>query len=271
MITADFHVHSVFSSDGKAGMEDMINQALKLGLKTLCFTDHMDIDYPKIYGPDFEFDVEAYFKTTESLKEKYRSQIEILTGIELGLQLHVTDSMDRLINSYPFDFIIGSVHVVDRMDPYYPHYWENKSEKEGIYNCFKTIKECCEFYRGFHVCGHIDYIVRYAPGSKSQYKEYSYLDYADIIDEILKTLLEHQKGIEINTSGYKYGLGHPHPKTEILKRYKELGGEIITVGSDAHMPEHLCYEFDRAETLLEELGFKYYTVYREGKPVMIKL
>ncbi|HPU63771.1 MAG TPA: histidinol-phosphatase HisJ family protein [Mobilitalea sp.] len=271
MITADFHVHSDFSADGKARMEDMIKQAIKSGLKTICFTYYMDYDYPKNYGFTFEFDPEDYFNKIELLKEKYKSRIEILAGIELGLQPQVTDAMSRLINAYPFDFIIGSVHVVDHMDPFYPHYWEQISEKEGIYKCFKTIKECCEIYNGFNVCGHIDYIIRYAPSSKVNYTEYAYSDYADIIDEILKTLLKHQKGIELNTSGYKYGLGHPHPKTEILKRYKELGGEIITVGSDAHKPEHLCYDFDRAEALLKELGYKYYTVFREGKPVMVKL
>lgn len=271
MITADFHVHSDFSSDGKAKMEDMINHAIKLGLKTLCFTDHMDYDYPKIYKHTFQFNIQEYLDALHIMKERYSSKIEILTGIELGMQPHVIDAMETLINSYPFDFIIGSVHVVDKIDPYYPQYWEQKTEEEGILKCFETIKKCCEIYQGFHVCGHIDYIVRYAPSSRIQYREYSYPYYADIIDEILKTLLKHGKGIEVNTSGYKYGLGHPHPKTEILKRYKELGGEIITIGSDAHLPEHLCYDFDRVTTLLKELGYRYYSIFRKGKPIMIKL
>jgi histidinol-phosphatase (PHP family) len=205
------------------------------------------------------------------MKEKYKSQIEILTGVELGIQTHVIDRMETLVNTFPFDFIIGSVHVVDHIDPYYPEYWENKTEEEGILRCFKAIKEACLSFHGFHVCGHIDYIIRYAPSSKIQYKEYSYPYYSDVLDEILKTLLEHGKGIEANTSGYKYGLGHPHPKTEILKRYKELGGDIITIGSDAHLPEHLCYDFDRIAQLLKDIGYKYYTTFKEGKPLMEKL
>lgn len=271
MITADFHVHSDYSSDGKVSMEDMINRAIKLGLNTICFTDHMDIDYPKIYTYPFQFDIEDYYINLQILKDKYKSQIEILMGLELGMQAHIIDRMESLVKSYPFDFIIGSVHVVDQIDPYYPHFWENITEEEGILKCFNTIKECCEIYHGFHVCGHIDYIVRYAPSSRIEYQEYSYSYYTDILDEILKTLLKHGKGIEINTSGYKYGLGHPHPKTEILKRYKELGGEIITIGSDAHIPEHLCYDFDRAEALLKNLGYRYYTIFKEGKPIMVKL
>lgn len=271
MIKADFHVHSEFSSDGKSTMEEMINQAIRLGLETICFTDHMDYDYPSNNKYTFELKTVEYIEKLEAMKERYRSQIEILTGIELGIQPHVIDNMNSLINKYPFDFIIGSVHVVDQIDPYYPEYWMNGSEEEGILKCFKAIREGCEIYQGYHVCGHIDYIIRYAPSSKVNYKEYSYSNYSDIIDEILKTILKHGKGIELNSSGYKYGLGHPHPKTEILKRYKELGGEIITIGSDAHLPEHLCYDFERAADLLKEIGFNYYTIFKEGKPIMKRL
>lgn len=271
MINADFHVHSEFSSDGKASMEEMINQGINLGLKTLCFTDHMDYDYPKIYEYSFEFEIEDYIDKLNIMRDKYNSQIEILTGIELGIQSHIIDRMDALVNTYPFDFVIGSVHVIDKVDPYYPQYWEPVTEEEGIIKCFKAIKEGCESFQGFHVCGHLDYIVRYAPSSKKNYKEYSYPYYTDVLDEILKTLLEHGKGIEVNSSGYKYGLGHPHPKTEIIKRYKELGGEIITIGSDAHLPEHICHEFDRVAKLLKDIGYRYYTVFKEGKPIMEKL
>lgn len=271
MITADFHVHSDFSSDGKASMEDMIAHGIKQGLKTICFTDHMDYDYPKISTYNFELEIEDYLKKLQTMKERYKSQIEILTGIELGIQPQVIDRMNELTSKYAFDFIIGSVHIVDQFDPYYPQYWENKTEEEGILRCFTAIKEGCESFQGFNVCGHIDYIFRYAPSSKAQYKEYPYSYYADVLDEILKTLIKNGKGIELNTSGYKYGLGHPHPKTEILRRYKELGGEIITIGSDAHLPEHLCYDFNRATNLLKDLGYQYYTLFKEGKPIMEKL
>jgi histidinol-phosphatase (PHP family) len=91
------------------------------------------------------------------------------------------------------------------------------------------------------------------------------------LDDVLRTILDCGKGIEINTSGYKYGLGHAHPKTEILKRYRELGGEIITIGSDAHKPEHLCYDFHLVPELLKSLGFTYYTTFVQRKPVFERL
>ncbi len=271
MITTDFHVHSDFSSDSEASMEAMITQGINLGLKTICFTDHMDYDYPSEYKYSFVLDTEDYLKALNKMKNKYSSKIEILTGIELGIQTQIIDNLNDLVNKYPFDFVIGSVHVADKMDPYYPEYWEKRSEEEGILRFFETIKEGCEKFDGFHVCGHIDYIVRYTPSNKIKYRGYSYPYYADILDDILKTLIANGKGIEANTSGYKYGLGHTHPKTEILRRYKELGGEIITIGSDAHKPEHLCYDFEKVENLLKDIGYRYYTIFKYGKPIMVKL
>lgn len=267
MIIADYHVHSDFSSDSKAPMEEMVKKAISLGLKRICFTDHMDYDYPKVSDLTFLFDFEAYIKKINFLKEKYKTDINILTGIELGLQPHLTKQLTDLVNSHPVDFIIGSSHVVDHYDPYYKEYWEGKTKKQGMQAYFQSIIDNCRAFQGFHVYGHIDYIVRYVPKHLDEEIEYSYNDYAEILDEVLKTILHYERGIEVNSAGLKYGLSFPHPKVEILQRYRELGGEIITIGSDAHLPEHLCYEFNKIGELLRSIGFKYYTTFIQGKPV----
>jgi len=271
MITSDFHLHSNFSSDSQAPMEQMIEQAIRLGLKKLCFTDHMDYDYPTLSNLNFVFDCNEYTKKLTELKERYKSQIEVLTGIELGLQPHLGDRLSTLVQSYPFDFIIGSTHVVDLYDPYFLAYWQGKTEEEGILEYFQAILNNSRAFHDFHVFGHIDYIVRYAPAQAAGTLEYSYLKYADILDEVLKTIISLGKGLEVNTAGYKYGLGHAHPKADVLLRYKELGGELITIGSDAHKPEHLGYDFPRAEEMLKSLGFKYYATFSKGKPIFEKL
>ncbi|NLK75254.1 MAG: histidinol-phosphatase HisJ family protein [Clostridiales bacterium] len=275
MILYDYHVHSNFSSDSSTPMEEMIEKAIKLGLKTLCFTDHMDYDYPYVEGGySFIFDPEEYLNKLNELKYKYRSCIKILTGIELGLKPGITEEVEKLVNKYPFDFIIGSSHVVNNIDPYYSVYWEGKDEDEMIHGYFETIIENCKAFPQFHVYGHIDYIVRYSPSKglgTAGNTPYSYHKYADILDKVLTTILSLDKGIEINTSGLKYGLGYAHPKTDVLKRYRELGGELITIGSDAHKPEHLCYDFSYVEDLLKSLGFKYYATFEAGKPNYIKL
>ena len=120
----------------------------------------------------------------------------------------------------------------------------------------------------FRVCGHIDYVVRYGP-NRNLY--YTYEKYRDILDEILRVLVQKGIGLECNTAGFKYGLGHPNPTEKILSRYRELGGEILTLGSDAHAPEHIAYDFERAGALLKECGFHYYTVFRNRKPEFLPL
>lgn len=269
MILADYHVHSVFSTDSNTPMEHMIEKALQLGLKRLCFTDHMDYDYPN--PSEFIFDPEVYFDQIQLLRERYKDKIEVLAGIELGLQPHLSERLSNLTRQYSFDFIIGSSHVVDHWDPYYPEYWENRSNEDGIRRYYESIIENCKAYQGFHVYGHLDYIIRYVPTTTSKSTSNSYSDYAELLDEVLKTIISYGKGIEINTAGLKYGLDYAHPIPDVLKRYKELGGELITIGSDAHKPEHLCYDFHVIPSYLKELGFQYYANFVEGKPVFEKL
>ena len=120
---------------------------------------------------------------------------------------------------------------------------------------------------GFDVYGHLDYAVRYCPDKNFVYR---FDDYRDIFEVLLNRLIENGKGIEINTSGIAK-IGYPHPHIDALKLYKQLGGEIITVGSDAHKKENIGTGFDVAENILKELGFRYYTVFKERKPEFIPL
>ena len=149
------------------------------------------------------------------------------------------------------------------MDPYFPAYFEGRTEEEGYRRYFESTLERIQAIPDFDVLGHLDYVVRYGP-DKNQ--NYSYNKYQDLIDPILKNLVETGRGLECNTGGYKYGLGHPNPAEDVLKRYLELGGEIITLGSDAHEPAHLAFDFARAREVLTGIGFRYYAVYSQRIP-----
>ena len=118
------------------------------------------------------------------------------------------------------------------------------------------------------VLGHLDYIVRFAKHPQDTYRP---AEYGDLLDMILKYLIEHGKGLEVNTAGFKYGLSFAHPHPDILKRYRELGGEIITIGSDGHRPEHLAYDFHKVCEVLVSCGFKYYTEFRQRSPIFCAL
>lgn len=269
MIKADFHMHTAFSSDSKAEPEVMIEQAIKSGLETICFTDHQDIDFPEVESKNgFRLDTDAYFQKMRKLQEVYRNRLDIRIGVEIGLQPHLGEVYREYVTAYPFDFVIGSVHVIGGKDPYYGGVFEEKTDEEAYRQAFEETLENIKSVHDFDVLGHIDYVVRYG---KEKAKEYSYRRFSDLIDEILVYLIQHGKGIEINTAGFKYGLGFCHPHPDIIRRYHELGGEILTIGADGHAPEHIAYDFCKVSELLKSCGFKYYTEFKCRKSVFKQL
>lgn len=263
----DQHMHCNFSGDSDALPEDMIKAGIAHGLSGICFTDHLDYDYPE--EPNiFLLDFDNYFKALSDLREKYADKISVNIGIELGLQPQAAGQNLAVAEKYPFDFIIGSSHVVNHMDPYYPEFFAERNEDEAYMEYFESVLENINSCADFDVYGHIDYVVRYGPNKNAFY---TYEKFKDIIDEILTQLISKGKGIEVNTGGFKYGLGHPNPTEDIIKRYRELGGEIITMGADAHVPEYVAYEFGKTAQIIKNCGFKYYTVFKNRKAEFIPL
>lgn len=280
MILADYHIHTEFSEDSTAPMERMIERAISLGLKRICFTDHMDYDYPKkeITNPDgtitrktiFYLDVPAYRKRLKELAHRYRGQIDVRFGIEMGLIDSGYELYHSLLREYPFDFNIASSHLVDKTGPYFPEYWERfQNYHGGVCRYFESILEHLAVFQDFDTYGHLDYVIRFVP--EPDKRSYAYEEYAELLDAVLLRLIELDKALEVNTGGYKNGLGVPNPQPEVLKRYRELGGEKITIGSDAHITEHMAYGFGQCQELLESLGYRYYAVYEGHKAQMWKL
>ena len=263
MILADVHTHSSFSTDSDEPLREMARAAADKGLKTLCVTEHHDFDHPNV--GEFLLDVPAYREELIRVRNEFSDRLEVLFGVELGLLDYAAPRLCEFAKSADFDFIIGSAHQVDDLDPYYPEYFDKMGDKNGISHFFDTMLSSVKAFDDFDILGHLDYIVRY-----SHAKSYDPPDYREVIDEILKTVIAKGKGIEINTAGLR-SLGYPHPHPFVLKRYKELGGELITVGSDAHDRTRIAFGFDKAEQLLRSEGFKYYAVFRARKPELIKV
>lgn len=270
-ITADCHLHSSFSGDSHTPMEQIILRGITAGFTTLCFTEHNDFNYPdspEEAGNIFLLNTDSYLYDLAKLKEQYKDKIRVLFGVELGLQPEVLRQNAVFAKSYAFDFIIGSSHVCHGKDPYYPAFFEGRSKEAALREYFESILENVKKFSNFDVYGHLDYAVRYAPGLDT---DYSYEKYHDILDEILKLLLEKGKGIELNTGGLKSGMHDLHPCKDILKRYRQLGGEIITIGSDSHNTEDIGAHFEHAASVLEECGFRYYCVFEKRTPEFHKL
>ncbi len=265
-IKSDFHLHSSFSGDSTAPMEDMILKGISLGLDTMCFTEHMDMDY--VYTSSdkdgmFELNTDSYLYELIRLKEKYAHQIRLLFGVELGVQPHLRRELAVYAKSFDFDFIIASSHLCNRKDPYYPSFYEGRSDEEAYREYFRSILDNLKVFDNFDVYGHLDYVVRYG---KTRDADYCYDKYKDVLDPILETILEKEKGIEINTGAINYHLKDLNPCTDLIKRYRSLGGEIITAGSDAHAPSAIAKGFDRAADVLTECGFKYYATFEKRTP-----
>lgn len=270
-IQADCHLHSSFSGDSDTPMEEMVLQGISQNLDTLCFTEHNDFDYPDapdLKGDIFLLNVDSYLYDLARLKEKYAGKMRLLFGVELGLQPQVMRQNAVFAKSHEFDFIIGSSHICHGRDPYYTDFFEGRCDEDAYLEYFESVLENVRKFSNFDVYGHLDYVVRYG---KTKDTGYSYQKYSDILDEILKQLLDRGKGIELNTGGIKSGMHDFHPCMDILKRYRELGGEIVTVGSDAHDTGNIAAHFDRAAEVLKICGYEYYCVFEKRSPEFHKL
>ena len=259
----DFHMHTSVSYDSKAVPEEMVQRAIQMGLREICFTDHLD------YGitPGIEkltFDTEHYNRAYDHLQDK---GIKIRRGFEFGMLPDNQETLRKDISRRKFDFVLGSVHFVDEMDVYFPAYWENRTVKQAEQRYFEVLLECVKAHDDFDVLGHITYIgkVRNNPGLR----EIPYKDYQDILDEILKTVAQKGKGIEVNTSGFDR-CGAYLPTAEYLRRFKELGGQIVTVGSDAHAVDRVGqYCHDACKVVADVFG--HVCTFENRKPIFHKL
>ena len=266
-VRADFHMHTEFSGDSEAPVRAMLDAALERGMEAVCITDHIDEDYPEDSETGtnpFLFDLDQYFQVLREIKKEYADRLDLRIGVELGLQPHLGERYRKLIETYPFDFVIGSLHVIHGMDPYDGVIFEGRSDADVYREAFQATAENLDQVKVFDVLGHLDYVVRYG---RHQAREYSYRAFSDEIDEILKKVIHMGKGIEMNMGGFKYGLGFCNPHPDVIRRYRELGGEIITVGADAHRPEHVAFDFEKAGDILRNCGFRYYAEYRNRKPI----
>lgn len=261
-------MHTLFSPDGRATIQEMAARAAELGLGSICITEHMDMDTP--HGEDVwpEVDTEAYRSAFLAAQSNFFGILDMGFGIEYGMQAHLEARGRAYLARYPFDFVIASCHATHRKDPSGRAFYQGRPKKEAYREYFEDLGRCLALFDDYDVCGHIDYVVRYGPGKD---EGYAYAQYADVIDPLLRTLVEKGKGVEVNTGAIRYGLRELNPCTDILRRYRQLGGEVVTVGSDAHRPQDIALGFDRAREVLLACGFTRYAVFRGRKPRFLPL
>lgn len=268
----DYHVHTEFSDDSVYPMEQVVKDAIAMHMDEICFTDHVDYGVKEDWDspspiqyrgnePFANVNYPVYVSKIRELQSKYGTQINIKTGLEFGIQMHTIPQFEALFAKYPFDFIILSVHQVEDKEFWTQDFQKGRSQKEYNLRYYEEMLNLVKVYKNYSVLGHIDLITRYDSCGIYPFKEVE-----PIISEILKNVIEDGKGIEINTSYHRYGLQDTTPSTDILKLYKKMGGEIITIGSDSHQPEHLGAYVDEAKQVLKNLGFTSFCTYDKMQP-----
>ena len=274
-IYSDFHLHTKYSSDCSSDINEIIKTAKKKGLNMLCLTDHNDLDFPDV--PDhikFDLDTDNYINHILRLRERFLPDFDLRCGVEQGLMRSTCEKLNNFSKEHPgIDFIICSSHLVDNKDPYYLETFLNpdgsKKDPMTIYkHYFEDILYVVTHFNDYNVYGHIDYIFRYGPEriTSDIFEKKYYPVFSELFEEILKNIIKNGKGIEINTGSLYRGMDFPHPHSLILKLYKELGGEILTIGSDAHDYEHIGYGFEDAKELAKTHGFKTFCTFKDMQP-----
>ncbi len=267
----DSHMHSSFSGDSESSPLEMITRAKELHLPGITFTDHLDLDYYENPG-EFDLDIPKYIEEISELAKKYSDEnFQIQCGLELGLQEHLVDKHRELLETYHFQEVIGSIHQVKKEDPYYPAYLKKRTIKSAYRDYFEEVLNNIKAFHEFDTLGHLDYVKRYIIQNAGPEYDYIMSDYQDVIDEILKCLIRYDIALEINTGSIRYGFLDTNPNSEILKRYMELGGQMVSIGADAHKPEHIACGFEAIPSMLKNAGFISYTVFKERKPIEIPL
>ncbi len=257
----DMHTHTGYSDDCDYPMEQLVRAAFNKGLPGIAITDHYDPGYP---DPEFPFvpDFNAYHAGLEKIQAEYTGRMDILKGLELGLMDTQLDAGEKAVAAYDYDFVIASFHCY-RGDDLYKLDYSEKDRTALFQDFFLSMYEMLSLYKNYDIIGHFTIIDRYIGDIFDLHPA------MDIIRETLKLIIDDGKGIEINTSHLKYEMPVLLPRLEILKLYRELGGEILTIGSDTHDPYRYGQGFAEAIALAKSLGFRYYTIFHDRKPELL--
>lgn len=270
---ADYHVHTEFSDDSTYPLEQVVKDAIALGLNEICITDHVDygvkVDWDS--GEEIRYrggeplanvDYPRYMAEIRRVQELYDGQITVKTGMEFGVQTHTIPQFEALFQRYPFDFIILSIHQVEDKEFWTQDFQTGRTQREYNERYYEEMLRVVQVYKNYSVLGHMDLIKRYDKAGIFPFEKVK-----PIIAEILKIVISDGKGIEVNTSSHRYGLSDSMPSSDLLRLYQDLGGKIVTIGSDSHSPSHLGTYLQEAKNQLSTLGFHNFCTYQRMQPI----
>lgn len=261
----DSHTHSLHSFDGSDSVESLVESAVNKGVKVLAVTDHCDID-----GDDIDADkiCGGELADLDACAARYGGRIKLLRGIELGQGIYRREESERLLDKYGFDFVLGSIHNLYKTEDFYFLDYKNIDVYELLSRYFDALQELCDWGR-FDSLAHLTYPLRYICGRDGI--EVDLGAFADKIDSIFLSLIKNGKALELNTSGLFQELGDTMPGIDCIKRYRELGGKYLTVGSDSHKADRIAQGIETGLEIALECGFEQITYFENRQPVLIDI
>ena len=271
MFLSDFHTHSTFSSDGKNTMEEMAAAHYESGMNCICFTDHADDcmrEADLSFTPDKYINKKGIYEEYLRVRDEFGDKLDIRFGIELSSPNQEPAIAEKLTSLHPYDFIIGSVHNCTGLNDYYFLNYTDEDE------CHRLIDSYLEEHLrmietgGFDVVGHIGYLLKYM-AKQGMFPDFT--PHMDSVRSVLKLAIEKGIGIEINSSGLRANMANSIPTPPVIKLYRELGGEIITTGSDSHNTKDAGAGIAECNEIIKAAGFRYVTVFKDRRPEFIKI
>lgn len=262
----DFHVHSIYSHYCKYSMDKMIEAAINKRIKALYFVDLFEIaGNMNLY---FEFDILEYWKEVKKYNFKYKDKIDILCGLELGISKEDIEEAKQKIDNQPLDMIMLALHRVGNKFFNNGEFFRNRRPSSIYEDYYKEMINILDNFDNFDILGHIGILESY---KHNIFKDFKFEDNSNLIYEVLERLVKMNKGLEINTSILRFNEEYINTQFKILKMFNKLGGEIVTIGSDAHTPDQIGFEYKKAVQVLKNAGFENVCFFRKRLPNFVKV
>lgn len=267
MKKVDYHLHTDYSMDCKMRIDALCEAAIRSGVSEICITDHTEFGHPQP-SADQPPNIKKWSDDIEAARKKY-NQLEIRKGIEIGDNPRDRARIKAWHSALDVDFLLLSLHLVNNQDPYWPEFFEGRA-MEVVYREYVEAKlESALAWSAteYDAFAHLGYCAKFAPYPMEE-RPLRWRHAPDALDQLFKRLAQCGKPLEINSSGMRV-MGESIPGEELLRRFRELGGEVVTIGSDAHRPEHVGYWIEEAQCLAKSCGFRYQATFskREMTPI----
>ncbi|MCL2087785.1 MAG: histidinol-phosphatase HisJ family protein [Oscillospiraceae bacterium] len=265
----DMHTHSTLSHDGENDMREMVEHAFKSGLKVIASTEHIDLNV--YYSSKYKNNIliPRGHKEIRKLKEEYADKIKLIYGVEFAQSVHDKAFAKEIIDEYQFDYVLGSVHAVREISDFYYLDYNELDNHDLMTKFFNETLEMVEWGE-IDAVAHLTYPLRYIVGRCKIDFKLSTFD--NKIREIFKVMVAKNIALELNTCGMRLdNYNRPDPDFGYFELYKEMGGDMVTIGSDAHNKQFIGCDIPAALKKLKEIGFDRVTYFEKRKPFYLDI